>query len=533
VFSPRQHEMPLNPLVLHWRFVAASCGTRDKTLNARPSATLPTRAWSNRILIAALGGIFFLTLYPFEFSLQTTLPPGRPPFFLGKTNKGGGTLDVLLNICLFLPFGFGLAAKLRRKGRPWLKTLLCTYLAGAFLSYSIEFLQIYIPARDSGWEDVFTNSTGAALGWALFQFAGTCVSHFLSNLEKTIQARLSPRRAFLIAGFVFGAWALYSVHLQKQSDFETWTRDSFLVFSNDATGRRPWKGKLLRVDLWDSALSPDVARALTRDNSQLPNSDAPLVSFSFSSLPPRQQGAQLTIPFAAQVRQPQANESSAQPESMFASSRPVADLVERLQRKSQFSVRVVFLPDEISDLSGRILCLCAPSGIPDLFLGQDGTDLLFWFRNKLTVQRPGVAWTISKLVTPGREIDLLFSYDGSDLRLFSDGRKVQNRYWGPGTALALRFRHAKQGELNGYRDIFYALVFLPIGCLLGLAARSLVFSRFRVCLCFCLGLLFAPIFLEVELALLNGRAFSPTNFLLSVGMLLAGVSWISADPVIQ
>ncbi len=122
-------------------------------------------SWSNRILALAVAGILFFTLYPFRFSLHATPQLNGSPFLLVSGGKSSGPLNAFLNISLFVPFGFGLSKKLREKGKSGATILLLTIVAGAFFSYCIEFVQIYIPTRDSGWEDVFTNATGAVVGY--------------------------------------------------------------------------------------------------------------------------------------------------------------------------------------------------------------------------------------------------------------------------------------------------------------------------------------------------------------------------------
>jgi VanZ family protein len=62
-----------------------------------------------------------------------------------------------------MPLGFvlcGFFALSRSRGQAILISTLC----GGFLSFSIEFLQYYIPERGSGWTDVVTNTTGTLLG---------------------------------------------------------------------------------------------------------------------------------------------------------------------------------------------------------------------------------------------------------------------------------------------------------------------------------------------------------------------------------
>jgi glycopeptide antibiotics resistance protein len=123
---------------------------------------------SNRILILAIVGILFLTLYPFRFSLHPNLLRHGSPFLLVSGMKTSGPFAALLNIALFVPFGFGLSQKLREKGKSGASVFGITAVAGALFSYGIEFTQIYVPTRDSGWEDVFTNTIGAAVGYLAF-----------------------------------------------------------------------------------------------------------------------------------------------------------------------------------------------------------------------------------------------------------------------------------------------------------------------------------------------------------------------------
>lgn len=71
--------------------------------------------------------------------------------------------DVIENIIGFMPLGFVLCGFFVLS-RPRGQAILISTLCGGLLSFSIEFLQYYIPKRDSGWTDVITNTTGTLLG---------------------------------------------------------------------------------------------------------------------------------------------------------------------------------------------------------------------------------------------------------------------------------------------------------------------------------------------------------------------------------
>ena len=221
--------------------------------------------WSNRILALAVAGILFLTLYPFRFSLHSNPSLDGSPFLLISGGKGTGPLNAFLNISLFVPFGFGLAQKLREKGKSGATILLLTMTAGAFLSYCIEFVQIYIPTRDSGWEDVFTNATGAVVGCFLFELVGEAILNAASEFETRFERFATLRRALWIIPLYFAIWFIVSAPLQSESRLSNWIRDSKLTIGNDAMGHldRAWKGEISLVQFWRRALPSNLASEIT------------------------------------------------------------------------------------------------------------------------------------------------------------------------------------------------------------------------------------------------------------------------------
>jgi glycopeptide antibiotics resistance protein len=117
--------------------------------------------WANRLLIVSLIGIVYFTLFPFRLDFSVALPGNRSPFLLGHSWKYDTFLDFFLNFLLFVPFGFGVAAESRKRTRNWAPGVLLALAGGCLLSYTIEFLQLYVPSRNSGWDDVFSNTLGS------------------------------------------------------------------------------------------------------------------------------------------------------------------------------------------------------------------------------------------------------------------------------------------------------------------------------------------------------------------------------------
>jgi hypothetical protein len=76
--------------------------------------------------------------------------------------------DIFINIAGFVPFGFLFCAYLSA-GQAGRKTVLATIILGATFSFTIEVLQVYIPMRNSGTTDIFTNTLGTAIGALLYR----------------------------------------------------------------------------------------------------------------------------------------------------------------------------------------------------------------------------------------------------------------------------------------------------------------------------------------------------------------------------
>ena len=152
--------------------------------------------WANRTLILSFIGIVYLTLFPFRLDFAAPPSRGTSPFLLGPSLKHGDPVDFFLNLLLFVPFGFGFSAQLRKRGVSSGRALALALAAGAVTSYCVEFLQFYIPTRSSAWDDVTPNTAGAVLGSLLFDRWGEMLLKPLSAWGERVEAWVSLRRAW-------------------------------------------------------------------------------------------------------------------------------------------------------------------------------------------------------------------------------------------------------------------------------------------------------------------------------------------------
>jgi glycopeptide antibiotics resistance protein len=502
----------------------------------QPNLRSDFQEWSNRILIAAVAGILFLTCFPFRLMSHAKLPDGVTPFFLGVTfGKHTRVLDDFLNVLLFVPFGFGLSEKLFEKGKSRTTTFLVAWISGFFLSYAIEFAQLYIPGRDSGWEDVLTNSTGSAVGFFLFIVSGSALLQFATKTERAIESFASVKRLAIALLIYFSCWFAVSARLQAETRLTNWLPDSRLLIGSDVIGRAGmgWKGEISKLEFWDQALSPQVALALTRGAVSQAGVPGALAAYDFTgSAPFRDQMKFLPdLGWSGGVRaQGDPNQVVFDGGAWLTSVAPVSGLVTDLQRTNQFAIHIVCRPAEGNWPDSRIISISRSPYLANLNVWQEDQNLASWFRSPLSARHAQIAFSVTKALAPNQLRNILYSYDGADLSLYIDGKRAGFPYrLGPGAALARVVRWIRPKELDGYSDIYYGMVFFPAGVALGIFLKAGRAQEAAAWLFFALALVVPPLLLESFLMAASGRTFSPGNLVLSVALSAAGALWINAD----
>ena len=104
--------------------------------------------------------IVYASLQPFAPWMSP--PPGTLYFLFAPWPPKWVRYDVVTNFLAYVPFGFFVALVPSRMQLP--ARLAIAIGAAAFLSFTMEWLQMYLPTRDASVADVLSNSSGAALG---------------------------------------------------------------------------------------------------------------------------------------------------------------------------------------------------------------------------------------------------------------------------------------------------------------------------------------------------------------------------------
>jgi hypothetical protein len=170
-----------------------------------------------------------------------------------------------------------------------------------------------------------------------------------------------------------------------------------------------------------------------------------------------------------------------------------------------------------------------------MYLRQENANLVFWFRDPLSVGHAALAWNIPDIFLARQPRDILFSYNGSNLLLYINGRKDLHTYdLGPGTRLVELIRWGRTPELDEYNYAYDALIFIPAGARLGLAATRKGPRDIAVYALLVAGFLLPPWLFELTLSRTSGGPFSLGTLVLALCLLPAASLWINADrPVLE
>jgi VanZ family protein len=504
-------------------------------MNQEPQVTfVPEKyRWSLRVFVLAILGICLLTLYPFRINPHSH-PDMPDPFLLAGWAKASSLKDAFLNVLLFVPFGFGLAGLLRKRGFSWPATTAVVFVAGAFASYCVEFAQFFIPDRDSGWEDILTNSSGALVGALLFLICGLPLLRLVQICETAIEKSVTLRNATMILVCYFACWIILSARLQHATALRDWNPASILSVGGFAHpwSTYAWKGKMSVLEFWDRALPSEIASQMTSSTGPLRAGQGVSTSYRFSGAAPFGDFNNVSPSLNLRHIDPKEQTPPAgtwDGNSWLATPSAISNVVSRIQKSGRFSIHLQFTPAQTGDMDASLVTIGPPNAAPDLEIRQASEALAFWFRNGVSPDPFQLEWSISRGCEPKQPRNVLFSYDGSRLWAYLDGKLLYEGYrLGPATALASIVRPPQPLELQGYRYTYYGLVFFPAGCLVGFAWRK---SRGtgRLLALILLGIIVPSALFEVALFTSGRQPFSVGNLWLGIIMSLIGLIWIDLE----
>jgi len=176
---------------------ARAIAQRDALTVTRTPSALP-----RYLALAYLGLVIYASLHPFSgwrdpgLPMLTFLDAGWPRWWTG--------FDLGINVLAYVPLGYLLTLALARQPGRWLPAVTGALLA-ALLSFTVEALQSWLPARVPSNLDLASNACGGAIGALLAYLGGTRALVALARFERRVVAPVPRAEAGLV---LLGLWLL-------------------------------------------------------------------------------------------------------------------------------------------------------------------------------------------------------------------------------------------------------------------------------------------------------------------------------------
>jgi glycopeptide antibiotics resistance protein len=224
-------------------------------------------------IFGLIGGILLIgitTLFPYDFFFWEMVNQLTLEEIIELLKTPTNLQDIILNLLLFIPFGFGFAGVLEY-GKPGkFQSILLILIASLGLSLTVEILQFCLPGRTSTPVDLLTNTLSGVGGSLLFNSFG---NYFLTQCQhgvNWIKRRLSIPilTIFFISYFSLSCWL--SIPLQNTEKFWSlgnWNTNFPLILGDELSGGRLWKGKIDQFCITNkTAYNPEISAILISEN---------------------------------------------------------------------------------------------------------------------------------------------------------------------------------------------------------------------------------------------------------------------------
>jgi glycopeptide antibiotics resistance protein len=488
--------------------------------------------WTLLITISSLVCILVATLFPFNFSFEEGISLNLIfNSFYHPSNLG----DRLRNILLFIPFGFGVACLISGKKLGGLLGFAIVLLTSIGLSLTVEILQIFLPMRSSSIADLVTNTIGGNIGFFCAYLWRVQIFTLIAIAFEKCQRLYSLKLLTIIFISYFSLMSLIAVALQKGTNLSNWQQDFFLSLGNETADiYHPWKGNISQLEIADRALSlEEIEKAFSQQNGLNFLGDSliasyPLIDGQYSDK--TQHSPSLTW-----LGIPPNNDRnlgvSLSSDGWLKTAEPAVAIAQKLSKSSQFTISAILTTaDPFQRGTGNIITFSSDSDPyqSNFTLAQQETDLVFRMRSPVT----GNNGTYPEIVVPDVFVDLkpyhiIITYDGLALRFYID--RVESIYsldlspnitffryllyfW---DGFSIRLDRTKAA----YKILYYGIIFVPLGIILGLIFKLIKGKSFFYILFLLSGIILPSFILEGASVKGNSMILSQENIFLSLSII--------------
>jgi VanZ family protein len=477
--------------------------------------------WPRMLIGLCLLLILISTLFPYSFFLQERSSVLSELLVIVTPIRTIGLIDLINNVLLFLPLGFGLSWEARKIGLRKVAVIAAIVLICFSLSLTVELLQIFLPSRYPSLIDVFFNTISGFLGCIVFNlWESKLINNAIIIINKAKLLLYDRKLIFIILGYIIFTF-LISVPLQKAVSLSNWDSSFPLLLGNEQTGNRPWKGHIYQLQITNRPLTKlEIAKTFAEQGPFASIKGGLLASYKLvddKSLQD-QTGHLSTLLWKGEPLLNQSNDYTRLTANRWLETKePVSYLARMVQQTNQFTLSTTAATADIRQIGpARIISYSSDPWHRNFTLGQEGSNLVFRMRTPLTGEngmRPELV--IPEVFADTRIQHIAITYDGAYLLVYLNGR--QHPYsleLSPGAKLFSYLLDLDFYEMSGYKIAYYGIVFFPLGLLLCLFMTK--FRSFMVRQLFLIVIILAlSSMLEAILVKVSGRAMRLENLVLS------------------
>lgn len=430
-------------------------------------------------LIIYLIFVYLLTLNPFRFSLFyfnrfIQFRRGYLAAFIG----GSWIEDIILNLMMLFPLGLLIGLLLRMLQIKIKHSVIIATGLGFLISLSIELCQIFLPRSFSG-IDIFANTVGACIGaWLAYPTKRFDTQEILKKLYD--RGQFFYTRVVIIYCVVATIILMIPVFINT---FSNWNNRFHLLFGNEATLNRPWRGIIYKLSIFNRKLDKQAIQMLYQLNFQtetpLELSNGLLAEYIFD----HQQLKTFGVLKDKLVLNPQQQLSFnfedqggiiLKDNSIISTNMPATELVHSIQKTNQLSIAIWLKPDNLQQKGpARIVSLSKNTDHRNFTLGQSGSMLNFRVRTPLTgLNGSEVDLTTYPMLTINEPQFVVATFHRGESKLFYNGKIVSSIIYDTSYYLPLLARLSR----NRFgKAAFCFMLLFPLGWL----GRGLVKSKIQ------------------------------------------------------
>ncbi len=460
------------------------------------------------LVIASVFVVAIATLYPFNFSIPENF---SLHVLLDRFDNISFFNDQVNNVLLFMPLGFGLTSILLQNRITGLIQILVVIVASASLSFSVEFLQSFLPSRDPTPDDIVNNTIGGFVGLLCFYiWDSRSFSSTIDYLENNQASNSLKKLTIFFTGYILLTFLIAS-SWESNISLSKWNTSFPLVIGNERTGDRPWEGSISQVSFADTAISGSDVKAAFTNSTYFRDSNRTLLgNYQLSgNYYPDTTGKLPELLWQGQSKGQEIDNQkgvSLTPSRWLQSAEPVKLINQRISETSQFTVSTTVTTANLNQSGpARIISLSSDSLRRNFTIGQDKKDLALRLRTPITGQNGAdIKLFVPEVFADTNPHRILVTYFQGKLQVYVD--KAENIY--SFNLLEL---------LPDNQKIFsYAVTFIPLGFCLAilniLAKRKYNFNQLMLTC----GILLPSLILESFLIHESGKTFSLINLGLGI-----------------